>query len=791
MCALVATLLAAAAPAARAPRDLALNILPPGESGTGGAHATDQLKLYDALTPLRGNITAKTLTRLFKPETLGPSGPKKLEPVPRARVKIYRDRWGVAHVYGGTAQDVMWGAGWVAAEDRGLILQLIRGPGRVAALDGPPYDTSRELVPSPATEQELARQFTLLRGPRGKQLLREVDAYTAGLNAYLKQSGSGFPPWTRNDTIAAAAELAGTFGVGGGDETRRAELLAELQVELGAEQGRHVWDDLREQQDPETPVTAPRAFPYGHNASETGNVIPDVGSVGLAVDRAGAAAEAHRLSMSNALVVPASRSTTGHPIYVAGPQVGYFYPAFFLEISLHGGGFDARGVSFPGVPWIVIGRGPDYAWSATTSHSDLVDQYVETLCNGDDTHYLYKGKCVAMGDFDAGVVKGPPDRVLSFRTTVHGPVLGYATVGGKKVAISTKRSTRGREIVSALAFDDLDKARLHSPQDFVRVMNQVEFGFNWTYADSRHIAYFSSGRLPIRPPSVDLGLPTNGDGDYEWRGFLPAKAHPQAIDPPGGLFNWNNKPARGFAAADDHWSYGSLQRVQMLSGKLPATKRYSPAAVVAAMNTAATEDFRGTRIVPDLTAALAGTTAPSARDARLLELLQAWSARGAPRLDANLDGKVDDPGAAIMDAAWPRIARAVLTPVLGPLVPRLEQVQPLDDPANSQGSAYDSGWYGYVDKDLRALLGKPVSGRFYRQYCGAGMLSACQALLWSALDAAGNALAPAQGPDPAQWRADATAERIRFSGGLLSATMRWTNRPTFQQVISFATHRRR
>jgi hypothetical protein len=229
----------------------------------------------------------------------------------------------------------------------------------------------------------------------------------------------------------------------------------------------------------------------------------------------------------------------------------------------------------------------------------------------------------------------------------------------------------------------------------------------------------------------------------------------------------------------------------MLSSKLAARKRYSPAAVVAAMNAAATEDFRGTRIVPDLTAALAGTTAPGARDAQLLSLLQAWSAKGAPRLDANLDGKVDDPGAAIMDAAWPRIARAVLTPVLGPLVARLEKVQPLDDPPNAQGSSFDDGWYGYVDKDLRALLGRPVSGRFYRQYCGAGVLSSCQASLWSALDAAGNALAATQGPDPAQWRADAAAERIHFSGGLLSATMRWTNRPTFQQVISFATHRRR
>ncbi|MDP9232802.1 MAG: alanine--glyoxylate aminotransferase family protein [Actinomycetota bacterium] len=51
-----------------------------------------------------------------------------------------------------------------------------------------------------------------------------------------------------------------------------------------------------------------------------------------------------------------------------------------------------------------------------------------------------------------------------------------------------------------------------------------------------------------------------------------------------------------------------------------------------------------------------------------------------------------------------------MSPALGPLVPNLEKLVPIDDPANSQGSAYDSGWYGYVDKDLRSLLGRPVKG---------------------------------------------------------------------------------
>jgi acyl-homoserine lactone acylase PvdQ len=796
LCVLAATLLVAASPAARQ-RDyaaIARNILPPGESGNGGAHARDQEKLYDGLTRLRGKVTAKTLRHLFKPESLGAVGKTTRESAPRRGVRILRDAWGVAHVYGKTSADTEWGAGWVTAEDRWLILQLLRGPGRVAALDGPPYDQSRELVPSAATERTLAAQFTLVRrmGKKGREIVRDVAAYVAGVNAYLEKYHPGVRPWTRNDTIAALAYLGARFGVGGGDEARRSELLAELESQLGAARGRQVWDDLREQQDPETPNTASRRFGYGKNRSEDGNVVLDAGSLSSSLARASAAREAQRHSMSNALLVTRRRSTTGHPIFVAGPQVGYSYPASFLELDLHGGGFNARGIAFPGVPWIVIGRGPDYAWSATTSRSDTVDEYVEILCGGDETHYVYKAECREMGTFDAGVVKGSPDQELIFRTTVHGPVLGYATVNGQKVAISLKRSTRGRELVNTRALEDLDKGRVHSAGQFAKVMNQVEFPFNWVYADNRDIAYFSSGRLPVRPPGVDLGLPTNGDGEFEWRGFASRKAHPQAIDPAGGvLVNWNNKPASGFASADDNWSFGPLQRVQLLSDALAGTGVYSPAAVVAAMNTAATQDFRVMKVLPSIEAVLAGTAAPSPRDEQMLQLLEDWRASGGSRLDLDLDGTIDDPGAAIMDAAWPRIARAVMGPVLGSALSDLERIQPIDDPANDQGSAFDDGWYGYVDKDLRTLMGRSVKGPFAEHYCGAGDREACRASLWAAIHAAGDELEAAQGPDPAAWRADATGERIRFDGGLLPDRMRWTNRPTFQQVISFARHRPR
>jgi hypothetical protein len=173
------------------------------------------------------------------------------------------------------------------------------------------------------------------------------------------------------------------------------------------------------------------------------------------------------------------------------------------------------------------------------------------------------------------------------------------------------------------------------------------------------------------------------------------------------------------------------------------------------------------------------------------DLVTAWSAAGGSRLDRDGDGKIDDPGAAVLDAAWTPLATAVLQPVLGNLTTQLAALENPDNKANNNGSSYGSGWYGYVEKDLRSLLGQQVQQPFSRRYCGNGDLAACRDSLWSVLQKAAQDLAAAQGADPAAWRADATAERITFKPGLLTQTMRWTNRPTFQQVGQYSGHRKR
>jgi len=80
---------------------------------------------------------------------------------------------------------------------------------------------------------------------------------------------------------------------------------------------------------------------------------------------------------------------------------------------------------------------------------------------------------------------------------------------------------------------------------------------------------------------------------------------------------------------------------------------------------------------------------------------------------------------------------------------------------------------------------RKVRGRFHLRYCGRGSRARCRAALFGALRAAAAELSSQQGADPSKWRSDATLERIKFKPGLLPNSMRWVNRPTFQQVISF------
>jgi acyl-homoserine lactone acylase PvdQ len=805
------------AQAASAPADyaqIARNIIPSGQPGAFPfpAGASTQAAMYNALTPLGGNVTQADLLTDFKSEAfgLGTDGPGTNEPVPYPGVTIIRDKFDVPHVTAATHDGGVWAAGWIAAEDRGLLLQQARYDSLVAAIDAPGLsaiglvEKLKNFVPSKQTEAFVAKQSQVLTkaGPEGKAVLHDIDVYITGINAYLKATKSQDAPYTRNDIFAFNALKDQFFGEGGGQEARNSEFLSGLERRLGATKGYSVFNDLRQNLNAGSPTTVDGTFPYDQAPKKAGS--PGSALLAPGSFKATPAAPQSVLSSvpaleprphaSNELMVEGKYSTTGHPLLVGGPQVGYFYPGLTLEIDMHAPGLDWRGATstpFPG--YMLIGRGADFATTLTSAGADDTDQFSETLCGHSRTKYEYKGKCRKMQLFNAGTLGGKP---VKFWTTVNGPVIGYAKAGGKQVAIASHRASLGKDVLDLLFNRRLSDGQVNSPQSFIKAAALTPQTFNSFYVDDKHVAEITTGLLPLRAKGTDPSLPTIGNGKYEWRGFLSTKGHPQGIDPAhtpvkGTMVNWNNDAAHGFGAADDAWgANGSVARVQLLNHDLVKHRqngKWTIADVASAMNEAATSNVLGVETVPLLARVLKGSKAPNAQAKAMLAQLVAWNKSGGSLLDLNGDGKIDAPGEAIVDVAWTKLANAFMKPVLGP---QLNELSDLFSRFDAPPSGQYSGWYQYFDRDILKLLKVHQPQPFTNDYCGGGSLKRCRTSLWAALSSAGKQLARQQGTaDPAGWHASASAIAIHFAP-LNVLTMSYTNRPSgIQQVISFSGHR--
>jgi acyl-homoserine lactone acylase PvdQ len=777
-----------ALPLAALARDTARYILPPGNFGglPTSEDSLDQLPLYDALTPLRDNITKGNINNLFLPENFAPIGKTHAEKTGRPGLRLIYDSYGIPHVYGKTRADVAFGAGWTTARDRRLLVDVGRAPARVAVADVPNIDAfslvtnlGSQYVPSRQAEALVTKQKRLLvktYGAKGREILADARAYIAGANAYARANNLDTEPGTVNDVIATTAFIGSIFGAGGGGEADNSELLAKLRQGLGRVRGYKAWDDIMLADDPEAPTTIKRRFDYGPftGGKVRGSMLIDPGSIeSLVPGQPDPGAAPARLRASNFQVVAPQRSATGNSLATMGPQLGYYYPEIVQQIDLHGPGINAQGVAVPGLAmYILIGRTKNYAWSLTSAGHDVRDVFAERLCepNGsaptrDSRHYLYKGKCRAFREFNAGLLDG---KALRYPVSVHGPVIATATVGGRPYALARKRSTFGRDALNLAALHDLTEGDASTPRRFWSTANQFGFTFNWAYVSRKATAYFSSGYLPKRAPGLDRRLPTLGTGGYEWRGFLSRDQHPHAVGGPRGLLlNWNNHSAPGFMHGDDE-PYGSVQHVELFD-KFPRRPKITD--VVGVMNRAATEDDRSL-VWPLVSRVLRTGPAQSDLDRRVVALLDRWVAQDAPRLDADNDRLYDSAGPTIMDALWRPIVDAVMRPVLGAQLGAVNEVRGL-------GSASGES---YVDKDLRRLLGQKVRGKFNLRYCGKGSLRACRQALSAAVHSAAESLSGLFGnQDPSTWLK--AAGRTTFVPRLIPNDMRATNRPTFQQVL--------
>lgn len=653
-------------------------------------------------------------------------------------------------------------------------------------------------------------------------------------------------PWKPADVVAIAGLINGVLGKGGGGELQWGTVLQTFQRRFGRKLGRQLWEGFRSAHDPEAPLTVRRGrFPYQspqRRPRRDANVLPDPGTLewhDLERDETGSAATAAsrraveratagdgmlaplRHAQSNALLVSARESENGNPLAVFGPQASYFSPQIFHDLDLHGPGIDARGATVPGAGFYpVLARGRDYAWSATSAGQDIIDVFATPLCEpggGTPTKasmgYELRGRCLPIevleqrNAWEPNIVDATPAGSLTYRSerTQLGFVTGRALVGGKPWVFTKLRSTYLHEADLAIAFLRItDPQRQRSFEDFRRNVDAIGASYNWFYADAGHIGYQMSGLMPYRAKRVDPLLPTSAR--FTWRFWDPATndlgrrvgldARPHVRDQ-AYITDWNNKQAAGFQGAENN-TFSSVFRMQLLDDRvkrLTAGKaRASLPELVEAMADAATVDLRGDKVLPWLLKVLGRQSDPALRDA--MDTLRAWNASGAHRRDRDGDGRYDHADAVrIMDAWWPRLVRAIFEPKLGKGLYEqlLRTVELHDAPSKHQGSAFQTGWYGFVHKDLRAVLGRKVKGRYARRFCGNGRLSRCRTRLAASLREA--AAVPAEElygreadcegaiTDP-QMCHDAILHTT--AGGISQPPIPWQNRPTYQQAVEIS-----
>jgi len=848
VCAFALTAFAASPAAAKtdyAATNSAFNILTAGEAGDliSSENSVDQGRMYDALTPLRGNVTMADIQggSYFKSEAfvtiknnVTPTGYKCSHPPGKANIWVCNDSKKVPHVYVNSRADGAWVMGFLAARDRGLLISYGRGPGYVSALSVPGISAfglinqARGFAPSAAAKAFMTKQVSDFRnaGSANAAVVADFTQWVAGVGAWYKAYGTSDEkaaavsnPWTVEDGFAAFSFIGSIFGNGGGGEVGNSNLLAKLQDSYGAANGLKIYRDFRHSNDVDAPVSwKDTSFPYNVQPTNTlasaiaGSKEIDANSTKKTFTRV-AGAEPTKRYMSNALLVPASRSTSGKPLAVMGPQLGYYYPEIVMEVDIHGGGYDFRGAVAPVAPYGLIGRGPDFAWSLTSASSDNTDQFVEKLCvpgGGTPTrsskYYEYKGVCKAMTTFDAGLLsaKGSdPARELTFYETVHGPVSGTVTIDGAPYAVANFRANRGREPYSALALADLTLGKVKSSKTFFTTANKFDTTFNWHYVDNKDICFFSSGRLPVRATGLDSSLPTLGTGAYDWKGFISQNTHPHGCNPKAVagdnasaiITNWNNHPAKGWAAADDEWGYASTHRMGLFQRLFRTTRTAGKTLklndVVAVMNQAGSEDTSAVNAWPNVKRVLLSGTgktmsaaAPDSTTATFAQAIDTWvTTHDASRVDTNLDGVFDEAGVGNWGVAWPKLIKAIVEGRLS-----VENATAVLDRGGRGDKTNNSMGVGFANKDLGTLLGGDTFKSHYSQtYCGgAGGLTACRTALWAALQAA-TSVTITENP---------LSQRVHFgpvnpidplTG--IEFTMRWVNRPTFQQAISFSSHR--
>ncbi|RJP16113.1 MAG: penicillin acylase family protein [Candidatus Abyssobacteria bacterium SURF_5] len=394
---------------------------------------------------------------------------------------IYRDTWGVPHIYAPTVEAGAYAAGWAQAQDRPeeLLKNFMRGIGESAKFAGPAtvkYDLVAKLWDNyGVAERNIEHIRPAIRGIN--------QAYVKGVNDYYAAHPEDVPAW---------------------------------------------WGDRKV--DEYMVIAAARFFLYNWSIEQAFADLKRTGiEPGFPEIRHG----------SNQFAVAPSRSAEKAPILAIDPHLSWWGMTRFWEFRIHAGALVGSGVTLPGFPTIGNGHNEHIAWAMTTGGPDTADIYELKLNPKNPSQYLYDGEWKQMSSREIiiEVRRAEPQRFTVYDSH-YGPVI--AMRGGKAYAA---RMAYADAVQAGDSWYDLNFAKDYRGAA-ASAENLQYYPQNLMVADtSGNIYYQRVGRAPRRPTGYDWSRAVDGSTSAtEWQGFHPSSDHVQILNPPQGYMQNCNIP---------------------------------------------------------------------------------------------------------------------------------------------------------------------------------------------------------------------------------------------------------
>lgn len=529
----------------------------------------------------------------------------------RQAVRIERDAHGIPHVFAANDADLFFGFGFAMGQDRLFQLDYLRrrGSGRLAEVIGRSQVELDLVARTVGLPQIAAREWEQL--PAESQRL--IESFSEGVNAWIDAARErlpiefdllGYRPelWRPQDCLVIAGEfrwyLTGRFPV-----ICVPELAKRALGGTGA-----LYDAFLQAEAGDEAILPPGTYAARGNVAER--------SQGGNVDDG---------SGSNNWVIGGRRTSTGRPILASDPHIAFGAVSCWYEVRLRGGSFDVCGTSYAGIPAVMIGRNPRFAWGITNNICSLRDLYQEREDAAHPGCFEYDGEWEPARERTEEIrVKGAAPVAARIRVSRNGPIVNDILPPAARELGPVSLRWQGSEFCDWIpALQRLNRAGSVA-EAHTAVRGWLVPTFCLVFADvDGHIGYRATGELPLRG-HTERGFREGWNPAHQWQGRIPWQEMPHVTDPEQGfLVTANNR-----VAADDFpyplsgtWSSGhrALRIRESISGKGAHTVQDSMRLHQDVLS------LRAVECLPHLVRELSGANDAALQAAR--KLLAAWDGR--------------------------------------------------------------------------------------------------------------------------------------------------------------------